>query len=79
MVYVPGGERNAPPYWRNCRLDMLAVHVDQGVVEKGEAMYRVGFYAGAGKAPRPFKCTGNAGEFFRGLVVMDGKNTLGID
>ena len=78
LHYIPGGERNAPPYWKNCRLDMLAVHVEPRQIARGETVYRIGFYAGAGKAPRPIKCTGNSGEFFRGLVIMDGKNTLGL-
>lgn len=79
MVYVPGGERNAPPYWNNCRLDMLAVHVEPRTAIARDVVYRAGFFVGAGKAPRPFKCTGTAGEFFKGLVIMDGKNTLGLD
>lgn len=79
LMYVPGGERNAPPYWMNCRLDMLAVHMEARQVAKGETAYNIGFYLGVGKGPRPFKSAGNAGEFFRGLVIMDGKNTLGLD
>ena len=42
-------------------------------------MYTVGYYLGAGKGPRPFKAAGNAGEFFKGLVIMDGKITVGLD
>jgi len=79
LVYVPGGERNAPPYWNNCRLDMLACHVEAKNIEAGGTVSQVGFYVGAGKAPRPIKCTGNAGNFFKGLVIIDGKNTIGLD
>lgn len=79
LMYVPGGERNAPPYWKNGRLDMLAIHVEPTRVAKGEVAYRVGFYVGGGKGPRPFKSAGTAGRFFKGLVIMDGKNTLGLD
>jgi hypothetical protein len=79
LVYVPGGERNAPPYWNNCRLDMLAVHVEAKKVLAGETAYAVGYYVGAGKGPRSFKAAGTPGEFFKGLVIMDGKNTLGFE
>jgi hypothetical protein len=78
LVYVPGGERNAPPYWNNCRLDMLAVHIDTGEFAREESVYRVGFFIGSGKGPRPFKSAGTPGEFFNGMVIMDGKNTLGL-
>jgi hypothetical protein len=45
----------------------------------GEVVYRVGFYIGTGKGPRPFKTAGTSGEFFKGLVIMDGKLTAGLD
>jgi hypothetical protein len=79
LYYLPGGEKNAPPYWKNCRLDMLAIHVEQCTAAKGDIVYRVGFFVGAGKGPRPFKITGTAGEFFKGLVIMDGKGTVGLN
>ena len=79
LIYLPAGKRNAPPYWKNCRLDMLAVRVEEQYGIAGDVVYQVGFYVGAGKGPRPFKCAGEAGEFFSGLVVMDGKNTVGLD
>jgi hypothetical protein len=79
LNYIPGGERNAPAYWSNCRLDTLAVHVDARRVQAGERAYQTGLFLGAGKSPRSFKCTGTPGEFFKGLVIMDGKNTLGLD
>jgi hypothetical protein len=58
---------------------MLAVHVEPNIVAPGDSIYKVGYYIGAGKGPRPFKSAGNAGEFFKGLVIMDGKITLGLD
>jgi hypothetical protein len=79
LYYLPGGERNAPPYWKNCRLDMLATHVEAAAVTHGHTVYRSGFYIGGGKAPKLFKTTGTPGEFFKGLVVMDGKITMGLD
>jgi hypothetical protein len=79
LVYVPSGRRNSPPYWKNCRLDMLAVRVDEHYAMAGDTVYQVGFFVGAGKGPRPLKCAGEAGEFFSGLVIMDGKNTSGIN
>jgi hypothetical protein len=79
LFYLPGGDRNAPPYWKNCRVDMLAIHVEPGTVKKGDCFYKVGFFLGAGKGPRPFKSAGTAGEFFKGLVIMDGKITVGLD
>jgi len=79
LYYLPGGERNAPPYWKNCRLDMLATHVETTTVKCGETMYKSGFYIGGGKGPKMFKTTGTPGEFFKGLVVMDGKITVGLD
>jgi hypothetical protein len=78
LVYIPSENRNSPPFWKNCKLDMLAVHVDGQRAMQGDILYKVGFYVGDGKGPRPFKCTGTAGEFFKGLVVMDGKNTIGL-
>jgi hypothetical protein len=79
LVYVPAGKRNTPPYWKNCRLDMLAVRLEGRQVNAGDTIYQVGFFVGAGLGPRPFKCAGEAGEFFSGLVIMDGKNTVGFD
>ncbi len=78
LVYMPGNERNAPRFWKNCRFDMLAVHVEGGEYMKDDTIYQIGFYIGAGKGPRPFKSAGSAGEFFKGLVVMDGKSTIGL-
>jgi len=78
LYFLPGGERNAPPYWKNSRLDTLAVHVEANSVAAGGCIYKVGYYIGAGKGPRPFKSTGTAGEFYKGLVIMDGKNTIGL-
>ena len=79
LYYLPGGDRNAPPYWKNCRVDMLAVHVESQDVEADTLIYKTGYYVGAGKGPRSFKSAGNAGDFFKGLVIMDGKITLGLD
>jgi hypothetical protein len=79
LFYLPGGDRNAPPYWKNCRVDMLAVHVEPFTADAGATIYKTGYYIGAGKGPRPFKTTGTPGDFFKGLVVMDGKITMGID
>jgi hypothetical protein len=79
LYFIPGGERNAPPYWKNCRVDMLAVHVEAHSADAGAAIYKIGYYIGVGKGPRPFKSSGNAGEFFKGLVIMDGKSTVGLN
>jgi hypothetical protein len=78
LVYLPSPARNSPPYWKNCRLDTMGVRVDEQAVKAGAIAYEVGFFIGAGKSPRPFKCTGQAGEFFEGLIIMDGKNTVGL-
>jgi hypothetical protein len=79
LCYLPGGDRNAPPYWKNCRVDMLGVRVDPMDADAGTVIYKSGYYVGAGKGPRPFKSAGTAGEFFKGLVIMDGKITIGVD
>jgi hypothetical protein len=79
LYYLPGGERNAPALWKNCRLDTLAVHVEPHDANSGAVVYRAGFYVGTGKGPRPFKSAGAAGEFFKGIVIMDGKMTVGLD
>jgi hypothetical protein len=79
LYYLPAEERNAPPLWKNCRLDRLAVRVEARTANAGDAVYRVGFYIGTGKGPRPLKTTGSAGEFFKGLVIMDGRLTVGLD
>ena len=79
LVYVPSGMRNSPPYWKNCRLDMLAVRLEGRAIKEGDTVYQVGFFVGAGLRPRPFKCAGEAGDRFSGLVIMDGKNTVGFE
>jgi hypothetical protein len=78
LAYCPSPSRNSPPYWKNCRLDHLGVHVDEQSFKAGATVYEVGFFVGAGKSPRPFKCTGKAGVFFDGLIIMDGKNTVDL-
>jgi len=79
LCYLPGGERNAPTYWKNCRLDMLAARVEAAEVKAGDNVYCAGFYVGGGKGPRLFKTAGNPGEFFKGMVVMDGKINIELD
>jgi hypothetical protein len=79
LYYLPATERNAPALWKNCRLDRLAVRVEPCAAGAGDVVYRVGFYIGTGKSPRRFKSTGTAGEFFKGIVIMDGKQTVGLD
>ncbi|MDD5673257.1 MAG: hypothetical protein PHC61_03770 [Chitinivibrionales bacterium] len=79
LVYVPAPARNAPPFWNNCRLDMLAVQCEAQEVAAGSVAYQVAFYVGDGKSPRVFKSAGTPGEFFKGMVIMDGKNTVGLD
>jgi len=80
LYYLPGGVRNAPPYWKNCRLDMLAIHAERALVSAGNVAYSAGFYIGGGKGSRSmFKTTGSCGEFFKGLVVMDGRITMGLE
>ncbi len=78
LAYCPSQSRNSPPYWKNCRLDSIGVRMDEQTVRAGATAYEVGFFVGVGKSPRPFKCTGPAGEFFEGLIIMDGKNTVGL-
>ncbi|MBN1131020.1 MAG: hypothetical protein JXA71_18675, partial [Chitinispirillaceae bacterium] len=79
LYYVPGTGRNAPGLWKNCRLDTLAVQVEQQEFGAGDTAYRIGYYLGTGKGPRAFKTSGTPGEFFKGLVIMDGKLTTGLD
>jgi len=79
LTYQPSFGRNAPPYWHNCRLDSIGVHVDFHEASAGQTIHKVCLYLGGGKSPRPLKCSGEPGPFFRGLVIMDGKNTLGLD
>ncbi len=79
LTYIPGNRPNAPSYWNNCRLDILAVQSDEKHYKKGDVAYEIGFFIGSGKGPRLFKSAGNCQEFFKGLFVMDGKNTVGLD
>jgi hypothetical protein len=58
---------------------MLAIHVEPAQASAGSVVYSAGFYIGGGKGPRMFKTTGSCGEFFKGLVVMDGRITTGLD
>ncbi len=78
LVYIPSPNRNAPSYWKNCKVDTTAVRVDEQEVPKGGTAYEVGYFLGIGKGPRPFKCMGNSQEFFEGIIIMDGKNTYGL-
>jgi hypothetical protein len=78
LVYVPSAQRNAPSYWKNCALDMLGVRIEAARAQADQTVYRCGLYIGDGKGPRAIKVSGTAGEFFKGLVVMDGRNTLGL-
>ncbi len=79
LTYIPGNKRNAPRYWNNCRLDMLALYVEGKDCSPGDTAYEIGFFIGVGKGPRSFKYAGACQDFFKGLVIMDGKNTLGFD
>jgi hypothetical protein len=79
IYYIPAGARNTPGIWKNCRIDTVAVHVEQRELSPGDVAHRIGFFIGTGKGPRTFKTSGAAGEFFKGLVVMDGKQTIGLD
>lgn len=79
LTFIPGNRRNAPQYWKNCRLDMVGILAEEKLCGVGDVVYEVGFYVGAGKGPRPFKTSGKGGEeFFKGIVVMDGRNTFGL-
>ena len=80
LYYLPGGERNAPPYWKNCRVDMLAVSLQaQTTSTAGETCIRSVSIIGAASKGQVLSNAGNAGEFFKGLVIMDGKITIGLD
>ena len=35
LAYSPSRARNAPPYWKNCRVDCLGVHVDEQEIAGG--------------------------------------------
>lgn len=79
LTYIPGTKKNAPRYWNNCRLDMLGVYAEGRLCSPGDIAYEIGLFIGAGKGPRPFKSAGSCGEYFKGIVVMDGKSTIGLD
>lgn len=78
LTYIPATRPNAPRYWKNCRLDTLAIRADAQQCIPDSIPYEVGFFLGTGKSPRPFKSAGNGGELFRGLVIMDGKSNVGL-
>ncbi len=78
LCYAPAQGRNFPPYWRNCRVDTLAVRIDAATPQPGQVIYELGYFVGTGKTPRNFKSSGTAGDFFKGLVIMDGKHTIGL-
>lgn len=79
LTYIPGNKPNAPRYWKNCRLDMLGVYIEGKKCMQGDIAYDIGFFLGVGKGPRPFKSAGTCQDFFKGIVIMDGKNTVGLD
>lgn len=79
LTYIPGKEKNAPAYWKNGTLDTLGTHIHENDVSKGDIIYETGFFVGSGKSPRPFKSAGIGKEFFKGIVIMDGKETIGLD
>ncbi len=79
FVFVPANQKNHPAYWHNARVDMLAVFEEGGSYKKGETVYRSGFYTGHGKSPKRFKTSGRDEDFYKGLIIMDGRSTLGLD
>jgi len=78
LIYLPANGLNAPGYWKNGRVDMIATHCLEKKVSLNECCFESIFYVGTGKKPRPFKYTGTPGEFFKGFVIMDGKYTSGL-
>ncbi|MBN1980736.1 MAG: hypothetical protein JW795_04345 [Chitinivibrionales bacterium] len=79
LTFIPGNSRNSPRYWKNSRLDILAINVEGRLCNPDDVVYEIGFFVGNGKGPRPFKSVGTSKEFFRGLIIMDGKYTDGLD
>lgn len=79
LTYLPGNEKNAPAFWKNSILDTIGTHVEESTFKKGDTIYETGFFVGSGKSPRPFKSAGVGKEFFKGIVIMDGKETVGLD
>lgn len=79
LTFIPGYEKNAPAFWKNGTLDTLGTHVEESSFNKNEVIYENGFFIGSGKSPRPFKSHGIGKEFFKGIVIMDGKETVGLD
>ncbi len=79
LTYIPGKEKNSPAFWKNGTLDTIGTHVEESSYNKNEIVYETGFFVGSGKSPRPFKSAGVGKEFFKGIVIMDGKETVGLD
>lgn len=79
LTYLPGKEKNAPAFWKNGRLDSIGTHVEKGEFGPNDIIYETGFFVGSGKSPKPFKSAGYGKEFFKGIVIMDGKETVGLD
>ena len=72
LYYLPGGERNAPALWKNCRLDTLAVHVEPREAEAGDTVYRSGFISAPAKVRVRLKRPGARGSFSRDLSSWTG-------
>jgi hypothetical protein len=78
LVYRDETERKEPSYWKNLRMDKVFIRPNPGKYEADQVVRQYGLYVGLGKGRRWFKINGKAGKFFKGLILIEGKNTLAL-
>ncbi len=78
LVYRKESQKKYPNYWKNMRQDKVFMRTRPGNYKQGEILHQFGLYVGLGKGPRFFKVNGTPKENFKGLILMEGKNTLAL-
>lgn len=78
ILYHKSSDRAQPPYWKNARMDRIFIRGPRGKFEGGQVIREFGLYVGLGKGPRRFKVNGEPGRFFKGLILIDNRNTFAL-
>jgi hypothetical protein len=78
IIYRDETEKREPAFWKNVRMDKVFVKTRPAKFKASQTVRQFGLYVGLGKIPRRFIVNGTAGEFFKGLILMEGKNTMAL-
>ena len=78
IIYHDEIEKNETQYWKSIRMDKLFIRPKPGKYEKNQIIRQFGLYVGLGKSPKRFKVNGTPGDFFKGLILIEGKRTMAL-